>query len=597
MSGGMGALRLLNRPTVFSSHPLIFREEETNIRSPRNPPSRMELHLVADTNLFFECRSLDQLPWSELGADPVVILLTKPVLDEIDKHKKGSGRTRERALAIYGRVRDMLKSSAKEVEIQPTSPRVLLRREATAKPDPALAEDLNYTKTDEMLIGIASALKGGPPGAEVKLFTDDTGPAATADGLGVPYLLIDERWRRPPAETTEQKKIKDLEKDLATYRAQEPSIAIVCEGTDASGFVAVTNMNATPLAEAEIAALVERLRLKHPLKIDFTPPEPKSESAPDGGTTKTEYAAPADDAIAKYRDRDYPEWIERCRRILRNLHVGRDQIQRSVVLRWSMSNEGTRPGSRVRVEFEAKGPLELKRIRESEDEDDTATEEASLAEPPAAALPAPPKPPAFQIKTIRLPPPAPRAATLDLDALKRGILAANAFAPSAELELAKWAAVVRPNVLSQLDAMVNPGRSVHDLVNAQLGLAVRSPFDSSSEKELTRLHGIESWAFPNYARLLPPGPREPEKFFYDWPHDVLVKKGALTCELWRHRSDPEFFDFEVVFIGDGAARGAVECTVHAENLAQPVRETAKVARTVEPASMADLANALIEACG
>jgi hypothetical protein len=134
----------------------------------------------------------------------------------------------------------MLRSSAKEVEIHPSFPRVLLRRETTAKPDPALAEDLNYAKTDEMLIGIASALQGGASGAEIKLFTDDTGPAATADALGVPYLLIDERWRRPASETTEQKEIKDLNRDLAAYRAQEPSIAIVCEGVNSSGVVTVT---------------------------------------------------------------------------------------------------------------------------------------------------------------------------------------------------------------------------------------------------------------------------------------------------------------------------------------------------------------------
>ena len=77
----------------------------------------MELHLVADTNLFFECKSLEQLPWLELGYDPVVILLTKPVLDEIDKHKKATGRTRARALDIFGRVRVMLASSAQEIEI------------------------------------------------------------------------------------------------------------------------------------------------------------------------------------------------------------------------------------------------------------------------------------------------------------------------------------------------------------------------------------------------------------------------------------------------------------------------------------------------
>jgi hypothetical protein len=295
-------------------------------------------------------------------------------------------------LAIYGRVRDMLKSSAKEVEIQPSSPRVVLRREITAKPDPALGGELNCARTDEMLIGIAPALQGGASNVEIKLFTDDTGPAATADALGVPYLLIDERWRRPASETTEQKEIKDLKKDLATYRAQEPSIAVVCEGVATSGVVTVTNRNATPLAEVEIAALIERLRIKHPLKVDFTPPNPKSTSALDGGTTKTGYAPPSSDAIANYRDGEYPAWIEECRRTLRNLHVGRDQMERSVMPRWSMSNEGTRPGSHVRVEFEAKRPLELKRIREPDDEHDTATVEAPLAQLLVAPLPLPPKP-------------------------------------------------------------------------------------------------------------------------------------------------------------------------------------------------------------
>ena len=182
----------------------------------------MELHLVADTNLFFECKALDQLPWSELGAETVIILLTKPVLDEIDKHKKAPGRTRERALAIYARIRDMIRASEEEVELPSTSPRVLLRRELATKPDPALGDVLNYSITDEMLIGITSALRNVVAGAQIKLFTDDTGPAATADSLGVPYLLIDESWRRPQTETTEQRRIKDLERDLATYRAQEP---------------------------------------------------------------------------------------------------------------------------------------------------------------------------------------------------------------------------------------------------------------------------------------------------------------------------------------------------------------------------------------
>ena len=194
-------------------------------------------------------------------------------------------------------------------------------------------------------------------------------------------------------------------------------------------------------------------------------------------------------------------------------------------------------------------------------------------------------PPAFQINTIHLPSLGPRAATSDFDALRREIDRATASLPLSELTKR---AAFDSEMLSRFNAMV--------------GLAGKPPFESLREQELARLHRTESWAFagpqpPNLAGLLSRRQREPEEFYYDWPEDELVKKGGLTCELWHHRSGPEIFDFEVVFIGDGEARGAVECTVHAENLTRPVREIVKVARTIGSAGMADLANSLIEACG
>ena len=180
-------------------------------------------------------------------------------------------------------------------------------------------------------------------------------------------------------------------------------------------------------------------------------------------------------------------------RSARTLHVGRDQIERSVKLRWSMSNEGTRPGSRVRVEFEAKGPLELKRIREPDDEHDTAQGEAPSAQPPAASLPLPPKPPAFQITTTHLPPPPePRAATSDFDALRREIERATASLPLAELANR---AAFDPELRSRLTGMVDLGRWTHDPIVTSAGFAGRSPFESLGEQELARLHRAETWAF------------------------------------------------------------------------------------------------------
>jgi hypothetical protein len=62
-------------------------------------------------------------PWLDLA----VIALTKPVIGEIDKHKKGGGRTRKRALDINGRIRSMLVSGQPESVIHEASPRVILR--------------------------------------------------------------------------------------------------------------------------------------------------------------------------------------------------------------------------------------------------------------------------------------------------------------------------------------------------------------------------------------------------------------------------------------------------------------------------------------
>ena len=562
----------------------------------------MEVQLVADTNLFFECRTLEDLPWSELGYDPVVILLTKPVLDEIDKHKKGTGRTRNRALEIFQRVRGMLESSTQEVEIQAASPRVVLRRTPSVAPDPAHKDHLDYAKTDERLIGIVSTLAAQESGYVVKLFTDDTGPASTADSLDVAYVMIKESWRRPASETTEEKKIKDLEKDLATYRAQEPKIAIGrCEPADDSNTVTVTRKVATPLTDGEIDGFLVKLRYKHPLVTDFTPPPPSTTIGVFGTTTTTEYSAPTEAHIANYRDVLYPKWLEQCRTALKNLHQGRNVPERGIVLRWSMANRGSRPASQVRVVFEAKGQLELRRIRrdeedeEAEDKQDNASSQVGADARPR--FPAPPKPPAFVKQVTHSGPPAAQkpAQGFDLASLSavgnfgnqfkgleqaseafRRAMSLDPYANVRGLSAATDAArlLQSPSVLESLRAASSVDRIVHG------GLFPRET-DYLSPIRLPQM----------------PRPRDPESFYYDeWPTMPAVAKGALTCDLWRHQSDEEVFQFGVEFANDGVARGVVECTVHAENLTKPEQAKVIVSRSIEPLSMNDLAEAMVKDC-
>jgi predicted ribonuclease YlaK len=155
----------------------------------------MEHAFIADTNLFFECKSLEDLPWSELKVDTVVIALTKPVLSEIDKHKKASGRTRDRAIEIFGRIRKILDADLSEVVIKDAGPRVLLRLIPIVQPDPELANSLDYTINDDRIVGIVSAILKEGAFASVTMITDDMGAAATTKIFGLELFLIPDSWK------------------------------------------------------------------------------------------------------------------------------------------------------------------------------------------------------------------------------------------------------------------------------------------------------------------------------------------------------------------------------------------------------------------
>lgn len=70
---------------------------------------------------------------------------------------------------------------------------------------------------------------------------------------------------------------------------------------------------------------------------------------------------------------------------------------------------------------------------------------------------------------------------------------------------------------------------------------------------------------------------DPEVFYFiDWPSDLPVNKGALTCDLWRHQSDKQHFELEVAFDSEGRLCGSIFCEVHAENMTKPVSARTKV---------------------
>jgi hypothetical protein len=263
----------------------------------------------------------------------------------------------------------------------------------------------------------------------------------------------------------------------------------------------------------------------------------------------------------------YPQWLEQCCSILKNLHEGRDDVEPRVVLHWLMSNKGTRPASQVRIEFEAHGPLALRRLLV--DAEDGETNSASSRSPAAQFPPAPR--PLFR-KQVSFA----KSTDEKYAHIARLSEAAALGQRYPFLELPKG---LNPDALAALASQFRPGiPGIPDLD------AFIKPWGPTISHELVKAsrYDIEK-------------PRDPEAFYHDWPVAQQVKKGALTCELWRHQTGEEHFNFEVLFTKEGEANGMVQCTVHAENLTKPEQSRVIVIRNIKSLGMIDLANAMIEA--
>ncbi len=558
----------------------------------------MEHAFVADTNLFFECQRLEEIPWSDLAVDPVVVVLTKPVLAEIDKHKKGGGRTRKRAIEISGRIRGMLAVLPPEVIIQEAGPRVVLRLMPIVQPAPELASLLDYSINDDRIVGTVATLSKDETFASVSILTDDSVAASTAQGLSVSFFLIPESWKRPAEETTEAKRIKELEKDISIYRAQEPVICI----TNVSGEATAANVIrrvALALEPSEIDQLIGKLKAGHPAKEDFAAPE--AEIQADG--TEISYETPDTDAIGKYSSEAYPKWIDACRSIFESLHKGRTEREAEVALTFGVANGGTRPASKVRVSFEAIGNIDLSRDAHDPDDDkDQNDDEGQSAVPPIPRLPAPPVAPAVR-RIVKRPPTASRG--VDIATLR---MSGNGLRIS---DLEKTSRGVMSGLGPQLAAM-RSAQSIFDnphgrgaLADLARGIGPMSDIMRMVEEDdRLRRSLIQPTAIPTYfgipAVRMPSMPEKhnPEGFYYDrWSKGKPTKRGALTCDLFRHQRGEEFFEIDVLFPDDGDITGAVRCTVEAENLSKPVELLTPVSRKVEAYSLMAIADEMVERCG
>jgi len=520
--------------------------------------------LLVDTNLFFECKALDQLPWDDLGFDTVIVLVAKPVLDEIDRHKKGSGRTRKRALEIYTRIRRMLKNGAHEDVIQEANPRVVFKLDQNTKFDEQLETQLNKNKADDQLVGILSTLASANPQMEFKLFTHDTGPAQTASSLDLPFELIDDVWLRPERESDEKKKIGALESDIKNLQSQEPQISIGLENeTPVGETVSVIRTVAEPLSSEQIDKLIEKLKTYFPIEKDFTrkPIGLGDALAKKIGAT-VEYVPASKEGVSNYCENEYPDWLQSCRAMLAECHENLAEPIGRIPLTFVMENVGSRPATNVRINFGADGDIRFYRFSDDKENDNeaeiapTSKKSLILSQPPTAPQPT------RAVKKMK--------SATNIDIAK--MLPKNTISDLSKIGGTHTGLIKELSRIGTLD----------DTLRRALGSRMDTPFMTPT------------MISPNFKHLTRPR-HDQEGFYYsDWPSDLPVNKGALTCDLWRHQSATQNFELEVAFDPDGRRSGSIACEVHAENISKPILLRIKVKVETQVASTYEYAEKAIK---
>ena len=502
------------------------------------------LHLFVDTNLFIQCRAPEQLDWSPWhGFEEVRLIVSTPVLREIDQLKTRRGRVGNRARVASAMFREMLAQPHKVVHAQ--SPRVVLSVEPQHTYPQDLADRLNYAERDDQLIGTLHQFVRSNPSSDARLLTHDTIPLYTARGLGLIADQISDDWLLPPETTETERRMAELEAENSRLKAAEPSFSIHCEDQSDT---TVERYHASytwyePLTEAEVDGLMQRLKARFPLATEFGSREPAERSAPPTVAnrlfqTRQVFTPATEEEIAKYRDEDYPQWSERCEETLRAHHRTLQAETHVLEFAFLAENSGTRPAADALVTIEARGRFEIRPPPFDDTDEDREREDEASGSLESGALPPPP------------------------------------IAPCG-----RW----RNTIGGQ------PG----DLARA-LGLSGRLLQDFSA----TAYPNLDILSRPlAHPSLIRPDQRDPNAFYYKPGRPAEPQASfALECAQWRHDDEAKPFIGEIHVPADrDAAEGLLVCRIQAANLSNSVSCCIPVRIAIARVSAFESARDMVEA--
>lgn len=448
------------------------------------------LYLFPDTNLFIQCKALQEIDWSVFDEfDEVNLIVSRPVTREIDYQKNKTGRLGDRARKTSSQFREILLSKDELKIIKKDGPLVKMEIKPEYNYKDGETDSLNMEEKDDQLVATVIAFSKKYPERIVKLATHDTGPMATAKMMSVDVHPIPEDWLLLPENSDSEKNVKKLEEEVSRLKKAEPKIKVECidnKGDNLKQIDFTTHYYAA-LTTKEVDTLIEELQETSPIKVDF--------SKPDGVQNQFNllgYSPPSENRINEYKNETYPLWLDKCRELFLVIHSHLQKNTDKPTFTFLIRNEGSRPGKDVLVEIEAFGNIDVMPILDGNDDDDD-----------------------LALKNILLPPEPPVGGLMNL---------------------------------------MNYSYSGSGIRSDLLNIA-HTPLSMSASKFY----------------------RDQNTFYYKDEPENPVSSYSLECVQFRHGVEQGSFNGKIYVNGENEKiSGLVKCTVHAENLSNPVSKSLPV---------------------
>jgi len=364
-------------------------------QSQSSPPP---IFLFVDTNFFLQLKVAKEIPWSGVSRNGSIILIVpRAVQKEIGRLKSdGNSRRSKRDRTASALLMRIAQSPGEAELVQPQGPEVQLRLAQRIPANPAANPELDANSTDDRIIGEVLSFQAAHPGNDVRFLTTDSDQVVSAKHFGITFLAVPADWHLPPESDERDKRIEEQRRRIAELEETEPRLEIgVYDRTEKPvQAVSLSVLQFRPLTAEMVSRLVGEATRRIPLAqgldalVDAKRPDNMFERTLLATDPRSRFEAPTKDEVAKYREADYPDWLDRLRKYFEDLHEQLGLESRAAEIRVNLLNDSSRTAEGLIVTFQTIGGLLFGKIGDRSGND-----------PPP--LPQPPTPPRGKVVRTR----------------------------------------------------------------------------------------------------------------------------------------------------------------------------------------------------